>query len=213
MFGPSKDQEIYGQLESLHGDVEQIRLFLQSMAEGQSKRLNTIVAKLDEIEERLNGLNSVALQPKPASPVAEIRKEPVVEMPVTPEVPPTSVKAEEPVSEPVKPQAPAAAFLPLYFGAPNGNGFETTDRLPSGDDARALYVVERVSETQAKFYPLTSKLQRLKSNAASFLLTMCDCNGDLENATEMIVSPQDYGTLSFADDFWELNTKCTVDLL
>lgn len=185
--------------------------FLREMADAQDRRFDAILKKIEQLETEIKELRAlykapapvVEQAPKAVAPVGA----PVVETPV--------VSAAETVAAPVpepEQQPQPKSYAILFFGPPAGAGFEASFSLPTGTDPRALYAIERTSDTEAFFYPLSDRFHRLRSNASSFLYPLCEVSGNLDSATAFSVQPSHFGKLRLVDGYWEMVSKCTIEL-
>lgn len=177
------------------------------MAAGQDHRFDDILKKIDQLEKEIKELRMLYKAPVPMVEQAEKVVSQTVETPVT-TTPETVIP---PVTEP-KQQPQPKSYAPVFFGPPAGAGFEASFSLQTDTDPRALYAVERTSDTEAFFYPLSDRFHRLRSNASSFLYPLCDVEGNLDSATAFSVRPTCFGKLRLVDGYWEMVSKCTVEL-
>lgn len=200
----------------------QILRFLQEMAIAQDRRFDNICARLATLEKAIHELRELYKAPvatPPVTPVAPPAAEPAPRVEVPPVASPVTPVSDTvvPQSEPeqtatvAQPQPQPKSYPVIFFGPPAGAGFEASFNLPSGTDPRALYAVERTSDTEAEFYPLSDRVHRLRSNASSFLLPLCEVKGDLDTATAFAVDPAHFGKLKLADGYWEMVSKCVVE--
>lgn len=209
-FGYNSDQ-----LDAVHRRTDEIFDFLQQMAMAQQKRIDDLCNRIDRLNAEIAQLKNMSTA-VPAPQPAVQQPEPAVEKPNENPAPsvvaaPAPAVDETPVAS--QPAVVAASIPPIYFGAPEGTAFSAIDTLPSRDDSRALYVLEPTSATQARFYPIAERLHRLRSNATSYLFTLCNVEGDLDNASTFEVSPASYGRLTLVDGYWELESKCNITLI
>ena len=98
----------------------------------------------------------------------------------------------------------------FFFWTPDGAGFEECNNLPSIDNPRVLYVVETVDGIHGRFYPLQQGLARMRSNAGSFLLPLCQLSKPIEDLDHIVVSPESYGTVLLIDGYWRVEDKCKI---
>lgn len=104
-------------------------------------------------------------------------------------------------------------FYPLmYFGAPSGNGFEESSQLQSSS-VKCLYILQKTSETTARFYPIKEKLSRFKMNPNSLFCLVCSAIGDFTESSAMEFTEDDYGELEYNEGYWKVIKKCTVFLV
>lgn len=195
-------------------DVELIMSFLNEMAMAQSKRFDALSNQIEELKKEVLRLQELQKNAVVSSvPTIEEKVVPtVVAQPVSqpPVQAPSTVHETE--AEPATPPR-TISYPPLVYGSPDGAGFEASDNLSGRDDNRALYVVERISDTEANFYPLVDKFHRLRSNASSFFLPLCNVSGNLDSATTIEVVPAGYGKLKLTDGYWGMIEKCSVNCL
>ncbi|MDE7386943.1 MAG: hypothetical protein K2N28_07365 [Muribaculaceae bacterium] len=97
-----------------------------------------------------------------------------------------------------------------FFGTPDGAGFEECNNLPSIDNPRVLYVVETTDGIHGRFYPLQQGLARMRTNANSFLLPLCELSKPLEQLDDIEISPESYGTVLLKDGYWIVEEKCRI---
>lgn len=152
-------------------------------------------------------------QQQPAQPVRPPQPQ-AAPQPVQPQY--AAPQAAQPQAQPQPAEAPAQAprntqVTRLYFGEPDGAGFESNNYLNDANDGRVLYVVECTSPNEALFYPMQRSFHRLRANASTFLLPLCNVAGDVESANSFEVSPADYGMLRLEDGYWMMVKKCTVN--
>lgn len=96
-----------------------------------------------------------------------------------------------------------------YYGAPSGSGFEESSQLQSSS-VKCLYVIQKISETNALFYPIPEKLSRFKMNPNPLFTIVCDSVGDILSANSLEFTEEDYGMLEYENGYWKVTKKCTV---
>lgn len=162
-----------------------------------------------------------APEPPPSRPREQMPPQQPAQ-PVCPPQPQAAPRPAQPQYAPPQPAQPQPAAAPaqaprntqvtrLYFGEPDGAGFESNNYLNDANDGRVLYVVECTSPNEASFYPMSRSFHRLRANASTFLLPLCNVAGDVESANSFEVSPADYGKLRLEDGYWMMVKKCTVN--
>lgn len=98
----------------------------------------------------------------------------------------------------------------MYFSAPDENGFESMNAIPDALSPKNLYVIETNDGRNGRFYPLSSRLQRLRSNANAFLFPLCEIIGDLDEANSIEIDSSEYGLVILENGVWRLEKKCKV---
>lgn len=216
----------------------EIMNFLVEMSIAQDKRFDRLTEQVEELKKEVANLRAQLAAANAEPLVVEIKRgshgapaaAPVYTAPEPPHIRPhvqMPPQPAQPVRQPqpqaVQPQAqpqPAAdpAQAPrntqvtrLYFGEPDGAGFESNNYLNDANDGRVLYVLECTSPNEASFYPMSRSFHRLRANASTFLLPLCNVAGDVESANSFEVSPADYGKLRLEDGYWMMVKKCTVN--
>lgn len=107
-------------------------------------------------------------------------------------------------------QAASIDVKRYYFGTPDGNGFEECNALPDPNSIRILYVVETTDGINGRFYPLERSMSRLKSNAQTFLLPLCNISKSLDELNSGAILPEQYGEVELENGFWKVTRKCTL---
>ncbi len=97
-----------------------------------------------------------------------------------------------------------------YFGTPDGAGFEQCNAFTDSDSPKVLYVIESADGINGRFYPLNRSFARLRSNANSFLMPLCEVVGSLDTLASLNLSTEDYGEVELADDYWKVTRKCII---
>lgn len=97
-----------------------------------------------------------------------------------------------------------------YFGTPDGSGFEQCNIVSDPDSPKALYVMETSDGKIGRFYPLAKSLSRLKSNAKSFLLPLCELMVTIDELESVATTPDKYGEAVFDGEFWSMTKKCQI---
>lgn len=119
------------------------------------------------------------------------------------------------VSENRNSQPPTSQNIPsinrLFFGTPDGAGFDECNVINDPDSPKVLYVVETIDGINGRFYPLSKGSARLKSNAKSFLLPLCELRSSLESIENFNIQPNDYGEIMLEDGYWNVKKKCIID--
>lgn len=216
----------------------EIMNFLVEMSIAQDKRFDRISEQVEQLKKEVANLRAQLAAANAEPLVVEIRRgshgtpaaapvytapepphiRPHVQMPPQPAQPvrqpqPQAVQPQvqpQPAADPA--QAPRNTQVTrLYFGEPDGAGFESNNYLNDANDGRVLYVVECTSPNEASFYPMSRSFHRLRANASTFLLPLCNVAGDVESANSFEVSPADYGKLRLEDGYWMMVKKCTVN--
>ncbi|MBD5358822.1 MAG: hypothetical protein HDR88_17845 [Bacteroides sp.] len=98
----------------------------------------------------------------------------------------------------------------LFFGTPDGSGFDECNVINDPDSPKVLYVVETIDGINGKFYPLSKGYSRLKSNAKSFLLPLCELRSNLDSIENFNILPNDYGEIKLEDGYWNVKKKCII---
>lgn len=167
------------------------------MTDFESLLLNEIRA----IREALQKIANTAHAPSPAT-----ASTPYVALQPIPEPTPT------PTPNPA-PQSPisglAANITCHYFGTPDGQGFDECNAILDPNNPRVLYVIE-ANGAQGRFYPLSRGFSRLKSNASSFLLPLCNLTTTLDELQSLDITPDRYGEVELKDGFWTVTKKCNI---
>ena len=73
-----------------------------------------------------------------------------------------------------------------------------------------LYVVETVDGKNGRFYPLNKGWARLRSNASSFLLPLCELESSIEAISNLNISAADYGEVVLDSGTWNVIRKCII---
>lgn len=97
-----------------------------------------------------------------------------------------------------------------YFGTPDGSGFEEPNEIYEINSPKILYVIETVDGINGRFYPIGRSFSRLRSNAKSFLIPLCDFSIPLEEMDTLDVSKENYGEIVLKDGYWEVIRKCII---
>lgn len=97
-----------------------------------------------------------------------------------------------------------------YFGTPDGNGFEECNAMENPESIRILYVIETHDGRNGWFYPLERSMQRLKSNAQSFLLPLCNISKSLDELGAETITREQYGEVELENGFWKVTRKCNL---
>lgn len=97
-----------------------------------------------------------------------------------------------------------------YFGTPDGDGFENCNAINDSEDSRILYAIETDNGINGKYYPIGRALSRLKSNASSLLLPMCELNTPIDSLENLSILPNNYGDIKLEEGFWKIVRKCTI---
>lgn len=97
----------------------------------------------------------------------------------------------------------------MYYGAPSGSGFEESSQLQPSS-VKCLYIIQRISETSAYYYPIPEKLSRFKMNPNPLFNVVCISVGDISEASTIEFNEDDYGELVYENDYWKVTKKCTV---
>lgn len=121
---------------------------------------------------------------------------------------PTHTPTAHPAVQPHAPQ-PVSNITNYYFGTPDGQGFDECNAMLDPNNPRILYVIE-ASGNQGRFYPLSRGFSRLKSNANSFLLPLCNLTTPLDELQSLDISPDKYGEVELKDGFWTVTKKCNI---
>ena len=209
----------------------QIIDFLRQMAQGQSIQLIKLQESVDGLQGEVEALKGQIADMRATLTAPVQVKEPVVVVADThvqeaaAEVPHEETAAQvsnENFAQSVEiveketvvtAQNPSnnSAWPPLFYGPPEGGGFESADIIPGRDDPRALYELRRISETEAMFFPLSDRFHRLRSSASAFVLPVCSVSGNIGDATGISVQADGYGRLKLEDGYWALIQKCRVE--
>lgn len=128
-----------------------------------------------------------------------------------------AVPAMTPQPSASAPTSPASVPTPksidhveyLYFGTPDGQGFDECNVMYDPNNPRVLYVIESIG-IKGRFYPLGRGLSRLRSNASTFLLPLCNLSVPLDELQSLAVSPDNYGEVELKDGFWHVTKKCNI---
>lgn len=99
----------------------------------------------------------------------------------------------------------------FFFGTPDGSGFEMSNALSDPDSPKILYVVESADGKEGHFYPLNRSFSRLRSNANTFLLPLCDVSVPIEELSNLSLSPEQYGVVELIDGYWKVIRKCIIN--
>lgn len=89
------------------------------------------------------------------------------------------------------------------------NEFEFSDTEYSKSN-RSIYVIEVMTESLARFYPIADQAKRLISKRAELLDPICIADTDL-NIDDFIISEDDYGIMTKNDyDRWNILKQCSL---
>lgn len=123
------------------------------------------------------------------------------------------IRNYEPSSELVNLHSQSGTFSNIrsyYFGTPDGAGFDENNTISDIDNPRVMYVVETMDGITGRFYPLSRSVARLRGNAKSFLLPLCELSDSIDFLDTINVTPDQYGEVTLVDGYWKVVRKCLL---